>query len=136
QLVFGLSPFASGLITFSTAIGAMSAKFCAEWLIERFGFRANLVAATLITTLGVFAYAIFSPTTPTPLIIAILLVLGFAQSVFWTAISAFSFADIDAAAASKATVIVRVIAQTMFALGVAGGGGTLQTSELLRGGPA
>jgi EmrB/QacA subfamily drug resistance transporter len=136
QLVFGLSPFASGLITFATAVGALAAKFCAEWLLERFGFRTNLAAATLVSTLGVFAYVFFSPTTPVPVILAVLVVTGFAQSVFWTAVSAFSFADINDRDASQANVIAQVTGQAMWALGVALGGGALQTSELLRGGPA
>ena len=40
QLGFGLNPFQSGMITFVTAIGALSSKFGAQRMFRRYGFRA------------------------------------------------------------------------------------------------
>jgi EmrB/QacA subfamily drug resistance transporter len=134
QLVFGYSPFESGLITFAGAVGALTAKFCAEWLIQRFGFRSNLVMSTLLTTLGISAYAFYDQTTSLALIIGVLLLFGFSQSIFWTAQAAFTFADIDDKDASQANVMSQVWGQMTFALGVAVGGGALEISHLIRGG--
>src|SRR6185437_4518931 len=39
QVGFGLSPFRSGLVTFSSAVGAMGMKTLAARIIRTFGFR-------------------------------------------------------------------------------------------------
>jgi len=134
QLTFGLSPFESGMITFAAAVGAIIAKFAAEWIYERFGFRQGLTAGTFVSMLGVLSMAFYEPATATALIVAVLIVFGFAQSVIWTGLNAFQFADVDDKDASQANVIGQVLGQTMFALGVALGGGALELSHILRGG--
>ena len=134
QLSFGLSPFESGMITFAAAVGAIIAKFAAEWIYERFGFRQGLTAGTFVSMLGVLSMAFYEPATATALIVAVLIVFGFAQSVIWTGLNAFQFADVDDKDASQANVIGQVLGQTMFALGVALGGGALELSHILRGG--
>ncbi|HEY4201588.1 MAG TPA: MFS transporter [Devosiaceae bacterium] len=134
QLVFGLSAFESGLVTFASAIGAMVAKFLSIWIFERFGFRNALSWATGLTTVGIVVTALYSPATPTALIVGILIISGFAQSIFWTGSNAFTFADIDDKDSGQANVISQVVAQLMMALGVALGGGVLEGSQMLRGG--
>jgi EmrB/QacA subfamily drug resistance transporter len=134
QLGFGLSPFESGLITFSAAIGAMAAKFAAAPMFERFGFRAALTFATLFSSLGILAMAFYTPVTPIVLMVSILIIGGFAQSTFWTGSNAFTFADITHRDTGQANVISQVWGQITFALGVALGGGALEASNLLSGG--
>jgi EmrB/QacA subfamily drug resistance transporter len=134
QLGFGLNPFESGLVTFAAAIGSMAAKFAAEWLFEHVGFRIGLSSGTFVSTLGVLAMAFYDQAVPTALIISVLIFFGFAQSVVWTGINVFAFADIDDKDAGQANVISQVLGQTMFALGVALGGGALELSHILRGG--
>jgi MFS family permease len=136
QLAFGLSPFQSGLVTFSTAIGSLAAKFVSEAIIERLGFRVSISLATFITTLGLVAMGVYSPQTPMPLMFSLLIVTGFFQSVFWTATNAFTFADIDDKDAGQATAISQVVNQLSLATGVAIGGGALAGARLLHGGDA
>jgi EmrB/QacA subfamily drug resistance transporter len=136
QLAFGLSPFQSGLVTFSTAIGSLVAKFLSEAIIERLGFRISISLATFITTLGLVAMGVYSPATPMPLMFSLLIVTGFFQSVFWTATNAFTFADIDDKDAGQATAISQVVNQLSLATGVAIGGGALAGARLLHGGDA
>ncbi|MGV3492108.1 MAG: MFS transporter [Devosia sp.] len=135
QLAFGFTPFESGMITFMGALGAFVAKFAAERLLQLTGFRAMLVASTLITALGVFAQANYTPETPIPLILAILLVAGFFQSIFWTAANAFVFADVADKDAGQANVISQVSVQLSLAFGVAVGGGVLELTRLAQGHP-
>ncbi len=130
QLAFGLSPFASGMVTFAGAVGAFAAKFVAERILRLTGFRATLVWSTLVTALGIFAQAIYAPETPIPLMFLILIVAGFFQSMFWTATNAFVFADIDDKDAGQANVISQVSVQLSLAFGVALGGGVLELSRL------
>ena len=134
QLSFGLTPFQSGMVTFAGAIGAVVAKFVANTIFMRWGFRNPLVIATAISTLGLLAMGFYDPATPIPLIIAILVFVGFWQSIFWTGSNAFVFADINDKDAGQANVISQVSAQLSIALGVAMGGGILEASNAIRGG--
>jgi EmrB/QacA subfamily drug resistance transporter len=134
QLAFGLSPFESGLVTFAGAVGAFAAKFAAEWILQRFGFRTTLVWATFVTVLGIVAMGIYDQYTPPAIIIGILIVAGFFQSMFWTGTNVFTFADIEDKDAGQANVISQVWVQMSLAFGVALGGGVLEGLRLLHGG--
>ena len=134
QLAFGLTPFQSGAITFASAVGAFGAKFVAEPILERLGFRLTLVIATFVTVLGVVAMGFYTPQTPLPLMMTLLVITGFFQSMFWTSTNAFTFADIDDKNAGQATAISQVAIQLSLAFGVALGGGVLEGVRLLHGG--
>ncbi len=131
QLAFGLSPFQSGSITFATAVGSFSAKFVSEAIIERLGFRMTLIVSTFVSMLGVFAMGLYTPDTPLALMMGLLVVTGFFQSVFWTSTNAFTFADIDDKDAGQATAISQVGVQLSLASGVALGGGVLEGVRML-----
>jgi EmrB/QacA subfamily drug resistance transporter len=134
QLSFGLTPFQSGSITFATAVGSFAAKFVSEQIIERVGFRIALSASTFLTVLGVVAMGLYTPATPLTLMLPLLVLTGFFQSVFWTATNAFTFADIEDKDAGQATAISQVVIQLSLASGVALGGGALEGVRLLHGG--
>jgi EmrB/QacA subfamily drug resistance transporter len=134
QLSFGYTPFESGMITFAGAVGAIIAKFVANVIFVRIGFRMSLSLATAISALGLLAMGLYTPQTSVALIIAILVFVGFWQSIFWTGSNAFVFADIDDKDAGQANVISQVSTQMSIALGVALGGGMLEASTALRGG--
>jgi EmrB/QacA subfamily drug resistance transporter len=133
QLAFGLSPFESGMVTFAGAIGAFAAKFAAEWILARFGFRTTLVWATFVTALGLLANGLFTPETMPAVIISILVFTGFFQSMFWTGTNVFTFADIEDKDAGQANVISQVTVQLSLAFGVALGGGVLEAMRLRHG---
>ena len=136
QLTFGMNPFESGMVTFAGAVGALAAKFVANWMFARFGFKYPLVISTAVSAAGIVAMGSYLPTTPIPLILAILVFTGFWQSMFWTGSNAFTFADIEDKDAGQANVISQVWGQLMFAMGVALGGGILELTHKLRGGGA
>lgn len=134
QLAFGLSPFESGMVTFAGAIGALAAKFVANWIFAHWGFKYPLVISTAISGAGILAMGFYTPDTPIPLILAILVFTGFWQSTFWTGSNAFTFADIEDKDAGQANVMSQVWGQLMFAMGVALGGGILELAHRTRGG--
>ena len=136
QLAFGLTPFQSGMVTFAGAVGAFAAKFVAERILHATGFRAALIWATLVTALGIFAQAVYTPETPIPLIFLILIVAGFFQSMFWTATNAFVFADIVDKDAGQANVMSQVSVQLSLDFGVALGGGVLEAARIFTHGGA
>jgi EmrB/QacA subfamily drug resistance transporter len=134
QLAFGLNPFESGMVTFATAVGAFSMKFLAEKIIERIGFRTSIVLACTITAAGVLGMGLYTPDTPTPLMLTFLCLTGFFQSLFWTTTNAFVFADVPDKDAGQANVMSQVNMQLSLAFGVALGGGALEGFRMLRGG--
>lgn len=134
QLAFGMTPFQSGSVTFATAVGSFAAKFVSEPILRWLGFRITLVIATFITVIGVVEMGLYTPETPLALMLPLLIVTGFFQSIFWTATNAFTFADIDDKDAGQATAISQVAIQLTLAFGVALGGGVLEGLRLTHGG--
>jgi len=134
QLAFGLSPFESGMVTFASAVGAFAMKFVAERIIARIGFRSALITACTITAAGVLAMGLYSPGTPTPIMMGFLVITGFFQSLFWTTTNAFIFADVEDKDAGQANVMSQVSVQLSLAFGVALGGGALEGFRLAHGG--
>src|SRR5580704_17682521 len=84
QLVFGLSPFESGMLTFTSAAGALFMKVTAVPVIRRYGFRNVLIVNGIIASLVLMSYALFRPTTPHFIIILALLSGGFLRSLQFT----------------------------------------------------
>ena len=134
QLAFGLTPFESGMVTFAGAVGALAAKFVANWIFAHWGFKYPLVISSAVSAAGILVMGFYVPGTPIPLMLAILVFTGFWQSTFWTGSNAFIFADIEDKDAGQANVMSQVWGQLMFAMGVALGGGTLELAHRLRGG--
>nr|WP_314260698.1 MFS transporter [uncultured Devosia sp.] len=131
-----MNPFESGMVTFAGAVGALIAKFVANWMFARFGFKYPLVISTAVSAAGIVAMGSYVPTTPMALILGVLVFTGFWQSMFWTGSNAFTFADIEDKDAGQANTISQVWEQLMFAMGVALGGGILELTHKLRGGDA
>ena len=110
QIGFGLSPFASGSITFAAAAGALMMKFTATTALRWFGFRQTLIVIGLVW--GRFcASALFTPSTPHWLLLLVLLTGGFFRSLVFTALNAISYADIDSRRMSRATSFASVSQQ-------------------------
>ncbi|MFT0860179.1 DHA2 family efflux MFS transporter permease subunit [Ancylobacter sp. G4_0304] len=119
QLGFGLSPFASGMITFAAAAGAMTMKFTAAPIIRTFGFRRVLVVNCVIASAFIAAGALFRPGMPYLAMVAILLLGGFFRSLQFTSTNALSYADISNEAMSRATSFASVAQQVSISTGVA-----------------
>jgi EmrB/QacA subfamily drug resistance transporter len=133
QLAFGLNAFQTGTITFASAVGAFVAKFAAEGVLQRIGFRTAMIVTTAGTVLGVVGMGIYTPETPVWLMMTLLVLTGFVQSIFWTATNAFVFADVDDKDAGQANVLSQVGVQLSLAFGVALGGGALELFRLSHG---
>jgi MFS family permease len=128
QVGFGLSPFQSGLVTFSSAIGAMGMKTLAARIIRTFGFRNMMTANAVISAFFLGACALFTVTTPLLLIMIILVVGGFFRSLEFTAINTVAYAEIEPAQMSRATTLVSVNQQLALSTGVAVGAATVETT--------
>lgn len=133
QIGFGLNPFQSGMITFSSAIGALTVKFIARRVFAATGFKVTLIAAGLLSAVTTAANGFFTPETSHALIIAFLVMSGLCRSFFFTGGNALSYSEIDNAQASQATSISSVLQQVSLALGVAFAAFILEASSVLSG---
>src|ERR1700761_6651404 len=106
QVVFGMTAFASGTVTFATAVGSITMKMAAKPVIRRFGFRKVIIANSVISAAAIAMCALFSAATPVLLIFVLLLFTGFFHSLQYTATQAMSYADIDQPQMSTATSIL------------------------------
>jgi MFS family permease len=132
RLGFGLTPFASGLITFAGAAGALLMKTTARPILRRWGFRTVLLGNAVLSSAFLLACAAFRPETPQWAILAVLLVGGFFRSLEFTALNALAFADVPPPRMSQASISTTA-QQLAMSLGVALGATLLQATRSWRG---
>ncbi|HEY0293996.1 MAG TPA: MFS transporter, partial [Bordetella sp.] len=136
QVGFGLSPFQAGLITFASAAGSLLMKFVAAPIVRRFGFRRVLTTNALLTGGFVAICALFTSTTPSWLMILILLMGGFFRSLQFTGVNTLTYADVTQESMSRASSFAAMAQQLGISLGVGVAAVTLHASMVLRGGTA
>jgi fucose permease len=133
QVGFGLTPFQSGLITFATALGAISVKALTTSILRWFGFRRVLMFNSISAAALLAACAAFTITTPTVVMLAVLLIGGFFRSLQFTSINTIAYAEVEPRLVSKATALVTVGQQLSVSAGVALGALAVETTVALRG---
>jgi EmrB/QacA subfamily drug resistance transporter len=126
QVGFNLTPFHSGLITFTSTMGALFMKAAAVTVLKRFGFRTVLTVNAVLSGLFIAACAAFSLATPFSVIIAVLLVGGFFRSLQFTSVNALAYAEVPQSRMSRATALAAVGQQVSLATGVAIGAFTVE----------
>jgi EmrB/QacA subfamily drug resistance transporter len=136
QIGFDLTPFQSGLITFTGALGSIFMKAAVASVLKRFGYRPVLVYNSLISAVFLAACAGFLPGVPFAAMIAVLLAGGFFRSLQFTAINTIAYAEIDPPLMSRATAIVSVAQQLALSTGVAVGALVVEITVLFKHGAA
>jgi hypothetical protein len=132
QLVFGMTPFGSGMVTFTGAVGALTMKFTVSPIVRRFGFRTVLIGNGIISALLMMGYAIFRPGLPMTIIIATLLAGGFFRSLQFTCLNTIAYADISQRDMSGASTLSSMAQQLFLSLGVSVAALSLHVSLHLR----
>jgi EmrB/QacA subfamily drug resistance transporter len=127
QLGFGMTPFQSGLVTLSSAVGAMMMKWAVPRILRRIGFRNALTFNGAVAAVALAACAAFTASTPVPAMIGVLLLGGFFRSLQFTSVNAIAFAEVDPARMSRATSLVAVAQQLSQSVGVATGALAVET---------
>ncbi|MBV6306429.1 DHA2 family efflux MFS transporter permease subunit [Candidimonas humi] len=133
QVGFGLTPFSAGLITFTSAAGAMLMKLVATPIIQRFGFKRVLIFDAVVAGAFVALCGLFRADTPVWIMVAILLVGGFFRSLLFTAVNTLTYADISSENMSRASSFAAMAQQLGISLGVGFAAVTLNLSMLARG---
>jgi EmrB/QacA subfamily drug resistance transporter len=132
QIGFDLTPFQSGLITFTSALGSMFMKAAVASVLKRFGYRPVLVYNSLISGAFLAACASFVPGMPFAAMVAILLTGGFFRSLQFTSINTIAYAEIEPPLMSRATTLVSVTQQLSLSTGVAVGALIVEITLRLR----
>ena len=133
QVGFGYSPLASGMITFSMAIGALMMKFIATSVFARWGFRRVLLINGTLTGLMTITNAFFIESTPVLLMGTLLLIGGFFRSLQFTGVNSLAFADIEPEQMSQASSFAATAQQIGISLGMGIATVTLDLSMQMRG---
>jgi EmrB/QacA subfamily drug resistance transporter len=133
QRGFGMTAFASGLLTFAYAFGNIAMKPLTTPILRTFGFRTTLSADALITAFSILLCGLLSPQTPWLLTIVLLVLAGGFRSLGLTGLFTLPFVDIRPEQRGDAATLVNLAQQVGHGLGAAFAGIALQASLLLRG---
>jgi len=118
QVGFGMTPFAAGLITFTSAAGALIMKLIVTHVISRLGFKPILTYNALLTGGFVMLCAFFQADTPVWLMILVLFLGGIFRSLQFTAVNTLTYADLAPSEMSRASSFAAMAQQLGISLGV------------------
>ena len=119
QVGLGFTPIQSGLLMIPQAIASMSLKPAMPRILARFGYRAVLIANTLLMGLQILLFATIGKATPVWLIIIEVFFFGFFTSLQYTSMNTLVYADVDEEQASSASSIASTAQQMAVSFGVA-----------------
>ncbi|MFI9722380.1 DHA2 family efflux MFS transporter permease subunit [Streptomyces sp. NPDC052396] len=130
QDAFGWSAVKSGAVVLWVFVGNIAIKPLANRLLNRFGFRPLLLAATVGVALSTAACALFTAGTPVALIAVVAVISGAARSLGLTCYQVIAFADLPQERVAHASTLQATTQQAAAGLGVAAA-----TVALRAGGP-
>ncbi len=125
QVGFGLSPVQSGMLTFSSSLGAMLVRTISGAFLRFFGFRRLLVGNAVFAAAVTAACALLHADTPVWLVVFLVLLSGCVRSIQYLALNTISYADVPPALLSKGTSVGGVAQQLARGFGVAVGAALL-----------
>jgi len=134
QVGFGMTPFASGMLTFMSAAGSIFMRLTVHRIVRVFGFRRTLMINGVISAGSVLLCVIFTRQTPHSIIALILFIGGFFRSLQFTALTALTYADIPSPMMSNASSLASMAQQLAASLGVTIAAITLRITLALQGG--
>ena len=133
QLGFGSSASESGMVSFATALGALTMKPMARFALRAFGFRNVLIWNAIVAAATVAFCAAFRPGWPLTAVFMVLLVGGLFRSLHFTSTNTLAYADVPHEKLSAATSFYSTVQQLSLALGVAVAAAVLQASVAFSG---
>jgi EmrB/QacA subfamily drug resistance transporter len=119
QNIFGWSPVKSGAVVAFIFVGNIGIKPATTFLMNRFGFRVVLTAATATAAATMLAAACFTGGTPLALIIIVTMLSGVARSVGLSAYTTLGFSEVPEAQMRDANTLSATSMQLCSGLGVA-----------------
>jgi EmrB/QacA subfamily drug resistance transporter len=118
QLGFGLSPIASGSITFVGAFGAVFIRGLIAPLVRRIGFRPVLIGSALAGSAALAGFALLTPQTPYWLVLLQVFLFGLTRSAQYMSSNTLSYSDVPDTHLSRATSLGGALQQLSVSFGV------------------
>jgi EmrB/QacA subfamily drug resistance transporter len=119
QVGLGFTPIQSGLLIMPQAFAAMSLKLAMPHILRKFGYRAVLIANTLMLGVMIMLFGTIGMRTPVWLIVAMAFAYGFLTSLQYTSMNTLAYADINEHGTSAASTIASTVQQLAVSFGVA-----------------
>ncbi len=121
QLGFGWTAAQAGLVVIALFAGNVGIKPLTTPLMRWFGIRTVMLGAILGSAACLVGIAFVAPTTPLPLLLALLLASGIFRSVGFTTYNSAAFADVEPARMTGANTLMSTLQELGAGLGVAVG---------------
>ena len=118
QIGFGLSPVASGSLTFITSLGSPLLRLVSSRGLAKFGFRNLLIGNGIFCAFVIALFALTQPETPHWIVFIHVMVFGLARSTQFMTTNTLTYVDAPAAKLSRSTSLGGVVQQLTVSLGV------------------
>ena len=118
QLGFGMSPIASGSLTFIVSIGALFSRWMMSHMLRRFGFGKLLICSALGAAALLAGFSFIGPGTPAWLIMIYIFLVGLARSTQFMGSNTLAYSDMPDDKLSRATSLGGILQQLSISLGV------------------
>ncbi|HVZ34898.1 MAG TPA: MFS transporter, partial [Polyangiaceae bacterium] len=119
QVGLGRTPVESGLLLLPQSLAAIGLKMTMPRILTRFGYRAVLLANTVLMGGAIASFATIGQHTPSFAIVLMAAAFGFFASLQYTSMGTLAYADVPAERASMASTIVSTLQQMSISFGVA-----------------
>lgn len=126
QVVFGYSALTAGLLLIPMGVASALMRIMALPILRRFGYRLVLIYNTFIVGVIIMSLALLTTHSSYIVIIGQLLLLGFANSLQFTAMNSVALADLEGDITSSGNSLVNVNQQLAISFGTAFGAALLR----------
>jgi EmrB/QacA subfamily drug resistance transporter len=118
QVGFGMSPIASGSLTFLSTAGAIAMRLVVGRVLRWFGFQKVLIGSAIVASTVLAGFTLIGPETPRWLIGAYVILFGLTRSTQFMSSNTLSYSDIPSEHLSHATSLGGLIQQLTVSFGV------------------
>jgi EmrB/QacA subfamily drug resistance transporter len=118
QVGFGLSPIASGSITFIGSAGSVVIRSQLAKLVHRFGFRVVLIASAVAGSVALTGFSLPGPHTPHALLLLWVFFFGLTRSAQFMTSNTLSYSEMPNSHLSRATSLGGALQQLSVSFGV------------------
>jgi predicted MFS family arabinose efflux permease len=129
QLELGYTPLHSGLMMLPIAIAGTISKRWIPRLVKRYGYDTFLLVNTALVGASIVACALFSPSLPLAIEIAILAVFGACNSMQFAAMNSVTLKGLSSKDAGSGNSLFSMVQMLAIGLGVSIGGSLVQVFQ-------
>lgn len=119
QTLRGLSPVQCGFAMIPIAAASLVGKSFVDVIIKKTGYRRFLFINTILLSLSYTSYVLIKPETGWPLLVSLMLITGFINSIQFTAMNTVTVIDLSPEKQPQSSGLLSTVMQLSMASGVA-----------------